>query len=98
MIEDFEKLNINVCHAWGMTEMSPVGTQGNIPYKLKDISLQDKLDIKAKHGRRLFGVELKIVNDQGTILTHDGISQGDLITQKQLERLLIQMDGFQLEI
>ena len=78
MIEDFEKLNINVCHAWGMTEMSPVGTQGNIPYKLKDISLQDKLDIKAKHGRRLFGVELKIVNDQGTILTHDGISQGDL--------------------
>ena len=78
MIEDFEQLNINVCHAWGMTEMSPVGTQGNIPYKLKDISLQDKLDIKAKHGRRLFGVELKIVNDQGTILAHNGISQGDL--------------------
>ena len=81
MIETFEKLNINVCHAWGMTEMSPVGTQGNIPHNLKDLNLEKKLDIKSKHGRRIFGVELKIVDKDGKVLPHDGFTQGDLYVQ-----------------
>ena len=57
-----------------MTEMSPLGTT-NVPTPAMDnMSKEDKLDIKAKHGRRLFGVELKIVNDQGAILPHDSIN------------------------
>lgn len=81
MIESFEKLNVNVCHAWGMTEMSPVGTQGNIPHSLKTLNFEKKLDIKSKHGRRLFGVELKIVDKDGKVLPHDGSTQGNLYVQ-----------------
>ena len=81
MIETFENLGINVCHAWGMTEMSPVGTQGNIPHSHNSLSLEEKIDLKSKHGRRLFGVELKIVGENGEILPNDGKTQGNLYVQ-----------------
>ena len=81
MIETFENLGINVCHAWGMTEMSPVGTQGNIPHSHNRLSLEEKIDLKSKHGRRLFGVELKIVGENGEIVPNDGKTQGNLYVQ-----------------
>ena len=81
MIEAFEALNINVCHAWGMTEMSPIGTQSNLPIRLKNLSLEEKLKIKTKQGRRVFGVELKIVDSEGVILAHDGQNQGELFVR-----------------
>ncbi|MDA0361578.1 MAG: long-chain fatty acid--CoA ligase [Proteobacteria bacterium] len=81
MIEAFESLSINVCHAWGMTEMSPIGTQSNLPIRLKNSSLEEKLKIKTKQGRRVFGVELKIVDSEGVILTHDGQNQGELFVR-----------------
>jgi fatty-acyl-CoA synthase len=78
MIAAFEELGVNVCHAWGMTEMSPVGTQGNLPLAMKDAPLEEKLRLKSKQGRRIFGVELKIVDDQGNRLPHDGKATGEL--------------------
>ncbi len=78
MIQTFEESGVNVCHAWGMTEMSPVGTQGNLPPHMADLPMQERITIKSKQGRRIFGVELKIVDEQGVRLPHDGLSTGEL--------------------
>lgn len=78
MIRDFEERGVNVCHAWGMTEMSPVGTQGNLPAHLADVSMDKKIEIKSKQGRRIFGVDLKIVDEDGSRLPHDGEAAGEL--------------------
>ncbi len=81
MIRDFEARGVNVCHAWGMTEMSPVGTQGNLPTHLDRLSLDEKVAIKGKQGRRIFGVDLKIVDEDGARLPHDGIAAGELFVR-----------------
>jgi len=81
MIEAFEKAGVEVCHAWGMTEMSPVGTQAALPAHLSDLPEDQKIDLKAKQGRRVFGVELKITDDQGNRLPHDGQSPGNLFVR-----------------
>ncbi|QDG74846.1 long-chain fatty acid--CoA ligase [Labrenzia sp. PHM005] len=78
LIEGFESRNVNVCHAWGMTEMSPLGTQGNLPPSMDDWSLSDRIDRKQSQGRRVFGVDLKIVDDEGNRLPHDGKTPGHL--------------------
>ncbi|WP_299357038.1 long-chain fatty acid--CoA ligase [uncultured Shimia sp.] len=78
MIRDFEERGVNVCHAWGMTEMSPVGTQGNLPVHLDHLSMDEKVALKGKQGRRVFGVDLKIVDEDGVRLPHDGEAAGEL--------------------
>ncbi|WP_121631347.1 long-chain fatty acid--CoA ligase [Tropicibacter alexandrii] len=78
MIEGFEKLGIDVCHAWGMTEMSPVGTHGQLSASMDGLDLKEKIDRKCKQGRRIFGVDLKIVDEHGARLPHDGKAVGEL--------------------
>lgn len=78
LIEGFEKMGVNVCHAWGMTEMSPIGTQGNLPPSMDGWSLDKRIDRKQSQGRRVFGVDLKIVDDAGNRLPHDGETPGHL--------------------
>ncbi len=79
MIENFERSGVSVCHAWGMTEMSPVGTQGILPQSYRDEkSFEDCLDLQSMQGRRVFGVDLKIVDEAGTPLPHDGKAVGEL--------------------
>lgn len=78
LIEAFETRGINVCHAWGMTEMSPLGTQCNLPPQLKQLPLEERLDRKQSQGRRVFGVDMKIVDDEGNRLPHDGKVSGHL--------------------
>jgi fatty-acyl-CoA synthase len=78
LIEGFETQGVNVCHAWGMTEMSPLGTQCNLPPSMDDWSFKDRIDRKQSQGRRVFGVDMKIVDDEGTRLPHDGKTPGHL--------------------
>ncbi len=79
MIEVFEKeLDVRVCHAWGMTEMSPVGSHGVLPAWMNDSPQEQQLDMKQRQGRRCFGVEFKIVDDDGTRQPHDGKAVGEL--------------------
>ncbi len=81
MIEAFEKMDVSVGHAWGMTEMSPVGTHGTLPSFTNDWPLEKRLDLKQTQGRRVFGVELKIVDDDGERLPHDGKAVGELFVR-----------------
>ncbi|MEO1066725.1 MAG: long-chain-fatty-acid--CoA ligase [Pseudomonadota bacterium] len=81
MIEAFEDLGVNVCHAWGMTEMSPIGTQGLLTPPFDTLPKAEQIDFKCKQGRRTFGVELKIVDEDGTRLPHDGEANGELFVR-----------------
>ena len=78
LIRDFEDRGVNVCHAWGMTEMSPVGSMGNLPPEMDDLSMDQRIALKTKQGRRTFGVDLKIVDETGAPQPHDGKATGEL--------------------
>ena len=78
MIAAFEAMGVKVNQAWGMTEMSPIGTRGLLPSALKDATFDEQIDAKLGAGRRLFGVDFKIVDEEGTPLPHDGKAAGQL--------------------
>jgi 3-(methylthio)propionyl---CoA ligase len=81
MIEAFENMDVSVCHAWGMTEMSPIGTVGVLNLEQDALPMQERIDLKAKQGRRVFGAELKIVDEDGNRMPHDGVAQGELFVR-----------------
>ncbi|CUH77942.1 long-chain-fatty-acid--CoA ligase [Tropicibacter naphthalenivorans] len=81
MIEAFEMMGVDICHAWGMTEMSPVGTHGQLSASMKDLNFKEKIDLKVKQGRRIFGVDLKLVNENGQRQPHDGKAVGELFVR-----------------
>ena len=79
MMEAFEKdYGVDVIHAWGMTEMSPIGTLGSIKPTLGHLRGDALYDVKQKQGFAPFGVEMKIVDDAGTQLPWDGHKFGGL--------------------
>ena len=79
MIETFErKYGIDVIHAWGMTEMSPLGTLGTLKAKQAKLPPEQRLDYKARQGYPPFGVEMKIVGDDDRELPRDGKTFGRL--------------------
>jgi fatty-acyl-CoA synthase len=82
MIRDFEETyGVTVLHAWGMTEMSPLGTLNSFKLKQEALTADARMALKAKQGRPLFGVDLKIVDDAGQELTRDGKAFGDLLVK-----------------
>ncbi|MEQ8570524.1 MAG: long-chain-fatty-acid--CoA ligase [Deltaproteobacteria bacterium] len=79
MIEAFEKEHgARVIHAWGMTETSPLGTANVLLPKHADLSEAERRQIEIKQGRPIFGVDLRIVDDAGKVLAHDGETSGHL--------------------
>jgi len=82
MITAFEeKQGAKAIHGWGMTEMSPVGTVSTLKAKFLRLTREEQLQIKAKQGRPLYGVEMKLVDDKGKRQPHDGLSRGELLVR-----------------
>ncbi len=82
MIRAFdEHFGITVLHAWGMTEMSPLGTVNTFKGKHAALSPQAREALRIKQGRPLYGVEMKIVDGEGKELPHDGQAFGDLMVR-----------------
>ena len=82
MSERFEtKFGAFVVHAWGMTEMSPLGTVCNLLPKHRDFTLAQRLDLQAKQGRAVYGVEMKIIDGAGKELPRDGKAFGHLLVR-----------------
>jgi fatty-acyl-CoA synthase len=82
MIEAFQDdFGIQVCHAWGMTEMSPVGTTGRLKAKARALPKEARLDLQCKQGRAVYGVDMKIVDAAGAALPHDGEAFGELLVR-----------------
>jgi fatty-acyl-CoA synthase len=79
MIHTFkEEYGVEVLHAWGMTELSPLGTLCSLKNKHMALPEGERMKIRLKQGRSFFGVDLKILNNQGQLQVHDGKSYGDL--------------------
>ena len=81
MIEAYDKLGVRVLQLWGMTEMSPLGTVGTGVPETDTMPYDDELDVRIKQGRGLFGVEMKIVDDDGQELPRDGVAFGRLLVR-----------------
>jgi fatty-acyl-CoA synthase len=79
MIDAFQSdFGIEVLHAWGMTEMSPIGTACRLKPSMLNASEDERLTLQLKQGRSVFGVEMKIVDEDGNELPHDGVAFGEL--------------------
>lgn len=76
-----EKHGVAVCHAWGMTELSPVGTTGNLKAGQENLPAAERHRLKSTQGRTVFGVEMKIVDDDGKTLPQDGKAYGELLVR-----------------
>jgi fatty-acyl-CoA synthase len=72
---------VEVLHAWGMTEMSPLGTVCTLKNKHLDLPATDRMKVRLKQGRGLYGVDMKIVDPQGQELPWDGKTFGDLLVK-----------------
>jgi 3-(methylthio)propionyl---CoA ligase len=82
MIETYEKkLDVRVVHGWGMTEMSPIGTMSRLTPKEATLPVDKQIELKSLQGRRMFGVDIKIVDEDGKTLPHDGEAFGELFVR-----------------
>ena len=79
MIKSFrDDYGVTVLHAWGMTEMSPIGTVCNLKLPQLALDPEAQLAVMCKQGRALFGVDMRIVDPAGRELPWDGVATGDL--------------------
>ena len=82
MIRAFnDDYGVEVLHAWGMTEMSPLGTLCTLKNKQLKLPPDAQMQIRLKQGRAIFGVDMKVVNEAGESLPWDGKSSGDLLVK-----------------
>ncbi|KPU88654.1 long-chain fatty acid--CoA ligase [Variovorax paradoxus] len=82
MIKAFQDLyGVEVLHAWGMTEMSPLGTLCTLKNKHLKQSTEEQLTVRLKQGRAIFGVDMKIVDGENNELPWDGKAYGDLLVK-----------------
>ncbi len=82
MIDAFrEDYGVEVLHAWGMTELSPLGTLCTLKNKHLKLPKEEQMKLLMKQGRAIYGVDMKIVNDAGDEQPHDGKAYGDLLVR-----------------
>lgn len=82
MIATFRDVyGVDTIHAWGMSEMSPLGTTNQPLAKHRALSVEAQRKLRENQGRPPYGVELKIVDDDGKTLPNDGVTQGDLMVR-----------------
>jgi fatty-acyl-CoA synthase len=76
-----EDYGVEVIHAWGMTEMSPMGTLCKFGPDQDGLDHEAQIKLKLKQGRTPFTVEMKVVDDEGNIRPHDGKTFGRLLVR-----------------
>jgi fatty-acyl-CoA synthase len=82
MIDAFrDDYGVEVLHAWGMTELSPLGTLCTLKNKHLKLPKEEQMKLLMKQGRAIYGVDMKIVNDAGDEQPHDGKAYGDLLVK-----------------
>jgi acyl-CoA synthetase (AMP-forming)/AMP-acid ligase II len=73
--------HVDVLHAWGMTELSPVGTICSPKAHQVSLPVEERYALQAKQGRPVFGIDMKIVDVEGNDLPWDGTATGDLLVR-----------------
>jgi fatty-acyl-CoA synthase len=86
---------VEVIHAWGMTELSPLGTLSKLKSKHADLPREAKQKLLEKQGRAIYGIDLAIIDDDGHALAWDGQASGNLVVRGPwvIERYFGQQDG-----
>ncbi|OYT93940.1 MAG: long-chain fatty acid--CoA ligase [Burkholderiales bacterium PBB3] len=72
---------VEVLHAWGMTELSPLGTLCTLKNKHLELPAEEKMKVRLKQGRGIYGVDMKIIDGDGKELPWDGKAYGDLLVK-----------------
>ncbi len=73
-----DKYGVEAIHGWGMTETSPLGTINQLLQKHVDLPEDAQAEVRLSQGRPMWGVELRVVDENGKVLPEDGVSQGNL--------------------
>ena len=81
MIPKFAEYGVDLIHAWGMTETSPLGSVNQLLQRHTALSAEEQAAIRLGQGRPPYGVDLRILDEAGNLLPHDGKAQGDLQTR-----------------
>jgi fatty-acyl-CoA synthase len=82
MIDAFrDDYGVDVLHAWGMTELSPLGTLCTLKNKHLKLPKEEQMKLRLKQGRVIYGVDMRIVNEAGEEQPHDGKAYGDLLAR-----------------
>lgn len=82
MIKAFDqKHDAFLIHAWGMTELSPLGTVNSYSKKMAALNNEERYQKQLKQGRPVYGIEIKIVDDEGKELPRDGKTFGRLLVR-----------------
>jgi fatty-acyl-CoA synthase len=81
LIEAYDKVGLNILHAWGMTEMSPIGTVARLKPALSQRGADEQLDYRAKQGLSVPGVETRALDGDGHEVPHDGQAMGELVVR-----------------
>jgi len=76
-----DRFDVQVIHGWGMTEMSPLGTTGGLLVRHLALPKEEQRKILQKQGHAIYGVDMKIVDDDGVELPWDGVSFGHLLVK-----------------
>jgi fatty-acyl-CoA synthase len=81
LIDGLGKLGLNLLHAWGMTELTPIGTVSNLRQELLSADASTQLDYKARQGPPVPGVELRVLDGDGNDVPWDGETMGELVAR-----------------
>ncbi|QLD88240.1 long-chain fatty acid--CoA ligase [Natronomonas salina] len=92
MIRWFDDRDVELLHAWGMTEMSPIGSVSQLKGSLQDADYETQLEHRAKQGLLIPGLEMKVIDEDGEEIAWDGDEFGELwvrgpwVTQEYFKR------------
>jgi fatty-acyl-CoA synthase len=78
MIRWFDDRGVELLHAWGMTEMSPIGSVSHLKGDLEDADYDTQIAKRAKQGVMVPGLEFKVIDEEGERIDHDGEEFGEL--------------------
>jgi fatty-acyl-CoA synthase len=78
MLHRFRGHGVEVTHAWGMTEMSPMGTVCTLAPQVKALPFEEQIPYRMKQGRTPFTIDMRLVDEDGNPLPHDGRTVGHL--------------------
>jgi len=76
-----EDYGVEVIHAWGMTELSPLGTLSKLKAKHKALPHEAQQRLLEKQGRVIYGIDMAIIDDDGKSLPWDGVAAGNLVVR-----------------
>ncbi|MDC8774410.1 3-(methylthio)propionyl-CoA ligase [Roseateles albus] len=76
-----DEFGVDVIHAWGMTEMSPLGTAAKLNAAQLQLPQEEQRRLLAKQGRAIYGVDMNVIDDEGQVLPWDGVSAGNLVVR-----------------